>query len=69
MGTSAYINNSLSISSLLSHFVEKKYFHGNMGTYKIGELPRHNSLGLLWWGRSLKIHIKKLKWELFYKIA
>jgi hypothetical protein len=45
MGTSLYINNSLFtyyvifISSLLSHFVEKKYFHGNMGTYKIGGAP------------------------------
>jgi hypothetical protein len=29
----------LFISSLLSHFVEKKYFHGNMGTYKIGGAP------------------------------
>jgi hypothetical protein len=24
---------------LLSHFIEKKYFHGNMGTYKIGGTP------------------------------
>jgi hypothetical protein len=44
-GTSLYINNSLFtyyvlfISSLLSHFVEKKYFHGNMGTDKIGGAP------------------------------
>jgi hypothetical protein len=37
--TSPYVNNSLFISSLLSHFVEKKYFHGNMGTYKIGGAP------------------------------
>jgi hypothetical protein len=37
MGTSPYVNNSLFISSLLSHFIEKKYFHGNMGT--LGELP------------------------------
>jgi hypothetical protein len=22
-----------------------KYFHGNMGTYKIGELPWHNTQG------------------------
>jgi hypothetical protein len=35
-GTSTYVNNSLFISSLLSRFVKKKYFHGNMGTYKIG---------------------------------
>jgi hypothetical protein len=26
-------------TSLLSHFIEKKYFHGNMGTYKIGGTP------------------------------
>jgi hypothetical protein len=27
-----------------------------MGTYKIGELPRHNhALGFFYWGRSLKI--------------
>jgi hypothetical protein len=30
-GTSPYINNSLFISSFLSHFLEKKYFHGNVG--------------------------------------
>jgi hypothetical protein len=35
-GTSPCVNNSLFISSLLSHFVEKKYFHGNIETYKIG---------------------------------
>jgi hypothetical protein len=33
---SAYVNNSLFIFSLLSDFVEKKYFHGNVRTYKIG---------------------------------
>jgi hypothetical protein len=27
-----YTNNSLFISSLLSNFIKKKYFHGNMGT-------------------------------------
>jgi hypothetical protein len=32
-------NNSLLMFSLLSHFIEKKYFHGNMGTYKIGGAP------------------------------
>jgi hypothetical protein len=49
---SPYINNPLFtyyilfISSLLSHFVEKKYFHGNMGTYKIGGAPPgHKALG------------------------
>jgi hypothetical protein len=41
MGTSPYLNNSLLIFSILSHFVEKKYFHGNLGTYKIGNVP-HN---------------------------
>jgi hypothetical protein len=50
-GTSPSINNSLLISSFLSHFVEKKYFHRNMGTYKIGELPWHlNALGFFCWG-------------------
>jgi hypothetical protein len=68
MGTSPYINNSVLISSLLSQFVEKKYFHGNMRTYTIGELPRVNALGLLCWGRSLKIHIK-IKKGVVYKIA
>jgi hypothetical protein len=37
-------------------FIEKKYFHGNMGTYKIGELPPHNALGFFYWRRrSVKI--------------
>jgi hypothetical protein len=31
--------SSLFISWLLSHFVEKKHFHGNVGTYKIGGDP------------------------------
>jgi hypothetical protein len=39
MGNSPYINNSLFISSFFSHFLEKKYFHGNVGTYKIGGDP------------------------------
>jgi len=39
MGTSPYLNNSLLIFSILSLFVEKKYFHGNLGTYKIGNVP------------------------------
>jgi hypothetical protein len=39
MGTSPYVNNSLLISLVLSQFIEKKYVHGNMGTYKFGELP------------------------------
>jgi hypothetical protein len=38
-GTSHSPNNSLFISSLLSHFVEKKNFHGNMGTDKIEGAP------------------------------
>jgi hypothetical protein len=36
----------------------KKYFHGNMRTYNIGELPGHNALGFFCWGRSLKLHIE-----------
>jgi len=41
--------------------VKKKFFDGNMGTYKIGGVPlAHNTLG----GRSLKTHIK-IKRELF----
>jgi hypothetical protein len=36
-----------------------------MGTYKIGGVPQHNTLGFLCWGRSLKIHIE-MKRELFY---
>jgi hypothetical protein len=30
--TSRSLNNSLFISSFLSHFIEKRYFHGNVGT-------------------------------------
>jgi hypothetical protein len=49
MGTSPYVNNSLSISSLLSRFVGKNYFHGNVRTYEIGELsgimPEGSSAG------------------------
>ncbi len=63
MGTSPYINNSLFISSFLSRFVGKKYFHGNVGTYKIGGDPHNNGLGFYWW-RSLKILIEIEK-ELF----
>jgi len=37
--SSSYVNNSLLISLLLPHFVEMKYFHGNMTTYKIGGAP------------------------------
>jgi hypothetical protein len=33
------LNNSLFVSSLFSHLVEKKYFHENMGTYKIEGAP------------------------------
>jgi hypothetical protein len=64
---SPYLNNSLSISLLLSHFIEKKYFHGNMGTYKIGDPPPppHNALGFFYWGRrSLKITHIEIKREL-----
>jgi hypothetical protein len=39
-----------------------------MGACKIGELPRHNSLGLLLWGRSLKMHIKIKKGSCFTKL-
>jgi hypothetical protein len=62
-GTSPYVYNSL-FSLLLSCFLEKKYFHGNVGTYKIGELCQHNGLGFFCWGRSLKIHIE-IERELF----
>jgi hypothetical protein len=31
--------NFLFISSLLSHFIENKYFHRNVGTYKIAGAP------------------------------
>jgi hypothetical protein len=46
-GSSPYINNSL----LFPHFfpvlylVEKKYFHGNVRTYKIGGAPSATALG------------------------
>jgi hypothetical protein len=56
---------SHALASLLSRFVAMKYFHGNMGTFKTGEVPRHNALGFFSWGRPLKIHIKKIKRELF----
>jgi hypothetical protein len=49
---------------LLSGLVEKKYLDGNVGTYKIGELPCHNALGFFCWGRSLKMH-REIKRELF----
>jgi hypothetical protein len=32
-GTSLYVINSLFIAFLLPHLVEKKYFHGNVGTH------------------------------------
>jgi hypothetical protein len=48
------LSKQLSFDFLNSfRFVEKKYFHWNMGTYQIGEL-----LGFFCWGRSLKIHIE-----------
>jgi hypothetical protein len=49
---------------LLSCFLEKKYFHGNVGTDKIGKLCQHNGLGFFCWGRSLKIDIE-VERELF----
>jgi hypothetical protein len=33
------VNNSLFVSSLFPHFAKKKYFHENVGTYKIGGAP------------------------------
>jgi hypothetical protein len=39
MRTSPYGNNPHTISWVLSCFIEKKYFHGNVGTYKIGGAP------------------------------
>jgi hypothetical protein len=55
IGTSPYINNPLFISLLFFRFLKTKYFHRNLGTYKIGGAPPHNTLGFCW-GRSLKIH-------------
>jgi hypothetical protein len=52
--TSPYVNNSVLISLLHSHFIEKKYFCGNTGTYKIGGAPAAYRPR----GRSLKIHIE-----------
>jgi hypothetical protein len=40
MRTSPYGNNPRIIFSwVLSCFIEKKYFHGKVGTYKIGGAP------------------------------
>jgi hypothetical protein len=39
-----------------------------MGTYKIGELPRHNALGFFYWGRFLKIHIE-IKKGVVYSVS
>jgi hypothetical protein len=66
IGTCHYVNNSLSISKLLSHFIDKGNFHRNVGTYKIGGASSKNALGLFFWGRSLKIH-REIKRELFMK--
>jgi len=33
-GTSHGVDNSLFVSLLISRFVKKKYFYGNVGTYK-----------------------------------
>jgi hypothetical protein len=58
-------NNSPLISLLLSRFVNKIKFPWECGEHiKLGELPRHNTLGFFCWGRSLKIHIE-IKRELF----
>jgi hypothetical protein len=62
-GTSPYVNNSLFISSPF-RFIKRKYFHGNMGTYKIGGVPAEYCPRIFCWGRSCKIHIK-IKRELF----
>jgi len=51
---SPYGNNYLLISSIPFRFVENKYFHRNMGTYKIGELHQHNTLGFFCWGDPSK---------------
>jgi hypothetical protein len=48
---STYVNSSL--SSLLSHFVKKKYFHGNMGTYKIGGASSTQGPRVLLLGKDL----------------
>jgi hypothetical protein len=39
-------------------------FHGNVGTYKIGEHPWHIALGFFCLGTSLKFYIE-IKMELF----
>jgi len=52
------------ISSLLSCFIETKYFHGNVGTYKIGELTTPPPLRFFGLGRSLEIHLE-IKRKLF----
>jgi hypothetical protein len=66
IGTSPYLNNSFFISLLLSHLVERKYFCGNMGTYKIGELPWHNALGFFCWG-EIPQNTKKNKKGVVYR--
>jgi hypothetical protein len=51
--TSPYVNNSLSISFASFSFRKNEknsWEHGNMGTYRIGELPWHNTLGFFYWG-------------------
>jgi len=40
------LHEQLSFNSL----VEKKYFHGNMGTNKIGGAPQNNTLRFFSWG-------------------
>jgi hypothetical protein len=42
--------------------VEKKYFHENMGTYKIGGVSHAQRPRVFFgWGRSLKIHLENKK--------
>ncbi len=67
------MGNLLSQKKLSFHFSASSFLlqifsqeHGNI-VYKIGELPRHDALGLgffFCWGRSLKVHIE-IKRELF----
>jgi hypothetical protein len=47
VGTSPHINNSLFISWLFSCSIKKKYFHRNVGTYKIGGAPPAKCCGVL----------------------
>ncbi len=67
-GSSPYVNNSLFISSLLSCLLKKEIFPWECGERtKLGELPRHNALGFICWGRCFKIHTE-IKRELFIPV-